>query len=217
MPPPTILQEKAGFGCHDHKSSAMPTAPGLILVTAKADAADAGWADAWRRFQPNVRTLELAKSTDLQGSGWSAQIHREIARATGPVVVVARGLACLGVAWWADLEGLNAGTVVRGVLLCEAPDLAGVMAYPTRPLMLPCCVLVSGLSGTRESRFVRKLARSWSCHFDTVPAGWMPRKRSRRHVQPLAERFFQTVMSEHNGRLCGEGGGGGYPVAPSSR
>jgi len=61
---------------------------------------------------------------------WISRIDHAVARADGPVVLVAHGLGCHAVLWWARLLGQEVPGNVVGALLVAPPDVDRVSADP---------------------------------------------------------------------------------------
>lgn len=131
-----------------------------ILVTAKGDP----------RLPVSIAQVELDLSKFHNGR-WALQLDAAFARRTAPAVIVARGVACLAVAWWAQLSPRSYLDAVRGAVfrsplhveLGQAPIAASASTGPTHRLPFPSIVAndvtlyveqVLGLADRWGSRFV---------------------------------------------------------------
>lgn len=136
-----------------------------VLVTVKGDAGGghAGTAPPLRRIE-----LDLAK---FHNGRWALQLDAACGRAGAPVVILAQGVACLAVAWWAQLSPPSYLRGVRGAVFRaplsigfgQAAVAASALTGPAHRLPFPSIVAaeasplierVVALADTWGSRFV---------------------------------------------------------------
>jgi predicted alpha/beta hydrolase family esterase len=120
--------------------------------------------------------LELDLSKFHTGR-WALQLDAAMARRSEPVVVLARGVACLAVSWWAKLSPRSYLTNIRGAIFLspltigfgQAAIAAAARLSPAIKLPFPS-IVASAASPTMEQ--VLMLADSWGSRF--VDAGAEP-------------------------------------------
>lgn len=81
------------------------------------------WQTHWEQERPNVERVELGGWSQPSRNIWIAKLEQSLARARGPVVLVAHSLSCHLVSWWASMAGEGASRPVAGALLVAPPDL----------------------------------------------------------------------------------------------
>ncbi|WP_404366070.1 alpha/beta hydrolase [Sphingomonas sp. MMS24-J45] len=117
----------------------------------------------------DVERVELDLSKFHNGR-WALQLDAAFARRDAPVVLLARGVACLAVTWWAQLSPRSYLRAVSGALLDsplnigfeQASIAAIVRTGPTYRLPFPSVVLNDGLFQVEE---VLALADRWGSRF----------------------------------------------------
>ena len=117
-------------------------------------------------------TLDLAK---FHNGRWALQLDAVFAQRGTPVVILAQGLACLAVSWWAQLSPRSYLRSVRGAvfdspLSVDFPHVAAAASFRTGPtyrLPFPS-VVVSDASFQIEQ--VLALADKWGSQFVAQPS-----------------------------------------------
>lgn len=156
--------------------------PLILIVPESADAGSDHWQTRWERRRDNCRRLDLGMWDEPHRNTWINKLNLAIYRADRPVLLVAHGLGCLTVAWWAEYERPTAGGAVVGALLVAPPDpdrapvddprLAKFASCPRRPLPFPAFVVASADDPGCSVRGAAQLAREWDCRLaDAGPAG----------------------------------------------
>lgn len=133
--------------------------PQPFLVTVKGDAP----------LPAAAQLVELDLSKFHNGR-WALQLDEAFARRTVPVVILARGVACLAVTWWAQLSPRSYLRAVSGALfhsplsltLEQAAIGATVRAGPAYRLPFPSVVVSDGLFQIED---VLALADRWGSRF----------------------------------------------------
>lgn len=94
-----------------------------ILMVPDANGADPDhWQSLWQVALPDCRQVEMGGRSEPQRDRWVAQLDRAIEAAPGSVVLVAHGLGCLAVTWWAKLRWRHAvRRKLLGVMLVAPP------------------------------------------------------------------------------------------------
>ena len=179
------------------------TAPVMLLVPGNDDARSRQWLGDWEASFPQARPVDLGLWNRPHRNTWVNKLNLAIHRAERPVIVIAEGLACVAVAWWAEYERPGADGPVVGALLIDPPDvdrpgldprLAALSSVPRTALPFAACVLASGSRGAMDLRTVRRLAVEWRCSFDTYGGQSVPSVPSPSPVQSLGQRFLSGLI-----------------------
>ncbi|MEG3175979.1 alpha/beta hydrolase [Sphingomonas sp. RB3P16] len=101
--------------------------------------------DPIRRGDAPHVVLDLAK---FHSGRWALQLDALVARRDTPVVILAQGVACLAVAWWAQLSPRSYVSGIKGALLLAPLDVgfgqeaiaASARSGPTTRLPFPSVV-----------------------------------------------------------------------------
>jgi predicted alpha/beta hydrolase family esterase len=168
----------------------------LILTVPDIDGAGPDhWMSAWEREDDHVRRVDMGGLDDgvvVTGAGklsrnlWVNRLNLAIHRAHEvegrPVILVAHGVGCLTVAWWAHYEAPQWGDPVIGALLVAPPEVDGptpegigdprvAIFSPTPLLPLPFPSLLVAGHDDPHADFARseRIARFWGS--ELVDAG----------------------------------------------
>src|SRR5688572_29855478 len=96
----------------------------LILTVADLGGGEADhWLRRWEAQCSDCRRVDLGASDLPFRHNWVNRINLAIIQAERPVVLVAHGLGCLAVAWWAEYERPRYANPVVGALLAAPPDV----------------------------------------------------------------------------------------------
>jgi hypothetical protein len=185
--------------------------PPLLLLAGNNDPASERWLAGWEAGFASSRRVELGYWDNPDRTAWVNRVNLAVHATGQPVVLVAHGRACLAVAWWVEREGLRGAELVRGAVLHEPPVQE---AYPNLAMPFPTCLLASRHRGAAELASLRRVARAWNCHFDTMAESAVPKPRLIRPIQSLGERFLANVMSARLGQMRPMTAQAGYPVPP---
>lgn len=104
-------------GFYSEKSPTILTLPGI-----DGNAED-HWQSIWERDLANCRRVDVELQEKPIRNNWVNNLNFAIRNAEGPVILVAHGLACHAVAWWAALERPAYGDPVLGALLVAPPEI----------------------------------------------------------------------------------------------
>ena len=114
-----------------------------------------------------VLVLDLAK---FHGGRWALQLDEAMSRRTEPVIIAARGVACLAVAWWAKLSPKIYTSGIEGAIF-EAPLQVGfgqahiaAAASVSPAIKLPFPSIVANPASPVIEQ-VLALADSWGSYF----------------------------------------------------
>lgn len=150
----------------------------LILTVPGLDNSGPGhWQTRWEQSLPDCRRAELGLWDSPHRNTWVNQLNMAILRAGRPVVLAAHSLGCHAVAWWAEYEGPEPGTVI-GALLVAPPDVEDrpldrrlTRFAPLAPseLPFPSILVASGNDPYADLAQSRHMARIWGSKF--VDAG----------------------------------------------
>lgn len=135
--------------------------------------------------------LDLSR---FQSGRWALQLDGALAKRRAPVVIVARGVAALAVAWWAQLSPRSYMTAIHGGILLsplaidfgQGSIAAAARAGPVTHLPFPS--IVTAASATDIDR-TRILAEGWGSLF---PEGPPARPASAIEAQ-LVDRLASTA------------------------
>jgi predicted alpha/beta hydrolase family esterase len=127
-------------------------------------------------FAPPGELVEL-DLTKFHTGRWALQLDAAMAHRPEPVVVLARGVACLAVSWWAKLSPRSYLTNIRGAIFLspltigfgQAAIAAAARLSPAIKLPFPS-IVTGAQSPTMEQMLM--LADSWGSRF--VDAGAEP-------------------------------------------
>jgi predicted alpha/beta hydrolase family esterase len=132
------------------------------------------WPSVWEAQCSDCRSVDLGMWDDPHRNTWVNKLNIAIHRAERPVILVAHGLGCLAVAWWAEYEQPPYGNPVVGALLAAPPDvdrrssdprLARFGACPRKPLPFPAFLAASQDDPFCSLRTAQMLAGDWGCRF----------------------------------------------------
>ena len=149
--------------------------PLVLLIPDRDDGAD-DWMAIWERENPDMLRIDLGMWDNPHRNTWVNKINLAIERAGRPVVLVARGLACVAVAWWAEFERPAFGLPVVFGLQVMPPDvdrpgtdsrLARFTSCPRQPLPFRSFLVAGSRRPRSEQDSLRGLARDWGGAFIT--------------------------------------------------
>ncbi|KQS04985.1 hypothetical protein ASG11_12605 [Sphingomonas sp. Leaf357] len=169
-----------------------------ILVTAKGDPK-----------LPNAVNhveLDLAK---FHNGRWALQLDAAFARRSIPAVIVARGVACLAVAWWAQLSPRSYLDAVRGAVfrsplhveLGQAPIAASASTGPTHRLPFPSIV---ANDVTLYVEQVLALADRWGSRFVDLSAPSSDHPSNRSSTGTAAEERLLAYLALLDPRVASD-------------
>lgn len=119
-------------------------------------------------------TLELDLSK-FQNGRWALQLDAAFARRTAPVVLLARGIACLAITWWAQLSPRSYLRAIDGAVFLSPLDVdyeqaalaATIRGGPAYRLPFASVVVSDGAVRAAE---VLTLADAWGSRFVEIGA-----------------------------------------------
>ena len=179
------------------------TSPLMLLVPGHDDGPARRWLAHWEACFPDAIRVELGMWAKPHRNTWVNKLNLAIDRARRPVVIVAEGLACVALAWWAEYEQPDLDTPVKGALMIDPPDvdrpgsdprLAAFTSCPRQPLPFATCVLASRNRGAGSLQALRQLARDWNAPFDTIANASVLSVPSLGPVQTLGQRFLSGFL-----------------------
>jgi len=168
--------------------------PLCLTVPGLGNSGRGHWQTLWERDRPDCARIDLGCWDAPIRNVWLSRIDQAVSAAGRPVVLVAHGLGCHAVAWWAALLGKAAARRVRGALLVAPPDpardprLADFAPVPTAMLPFPSILVASRDDPAAGPGWSRELAGEWVSDFVDLGAaghvdarsrlgGWMPGQR----------------------------------------
>ncbi|USI72955.1 RBBP9/YdeN family alpha/beta hydrolase [Sphingomonas morindae] len=138
------------------------------------------WQSLWEASRPGMERVDLGNWAQPSRNLWISRLERALARAGGPVVLVAHSLSCHLVAWWAHLAGEAACRPVAGALLVAPPDLdrgridprvADFAPTPRSVLPFPAILVASRDDPWCSQARAREMANNWLASFCDAGTG----------------------------------------------
>jgi predicted alpha/beta hydrolase family esterase len=132
------------------------------------------WQALWEAQCSDCRQVDLGTSDFPFRNNWVNRLNLAIMQARRPVVIVAHGLGCHAVAWWAEYERPLYGNPVVGALLAAPPDvdradvgarLARFAPSPRSPLPFPSYLAASRDDPACDLHAAQLLASDWGSRF----------------------------------------------------
>jgi len=168
--------------------------PLCLTVPGLGNSGRGHWQTLWERDRPDCARVDLGCWEAPIRNVWLSRIDQAVSAAGRPVVLVAHGLGCHAVAWWAALLGKAAARRVRGALLVAPPDpardprLADFAPVPTAMLPFPSILVASRDDPGAGPGWSRTLAGEWVSDFVDLGeaghinarsrlGGWVPGQR----------------------------------------
>lgn len=156
--------------------------PFRILTLAGSEQPDADhWLSHWERERDDCHRINLGVWDRPHRNSWITAIDHAVRQSDRPVILVARGLACLAVAWWASFEKPAYGHPVAGALLVTPPNvdvassdlrLIGFGPAPKALLPFPSAVVASRNDPRMDFGGAHALSGFWGSRcFDGGPIG----------------------------------------------
>lgn len=148
--------------------------PLILLVPGLDDGDPRHWLTLWESQCSDCRRIDLGASDNPFRNNWVNRLNLAIHQAGRPVVLVAHGLGCLAVAWWAEYERPEHGNPVVGALLVAPPDvdrpgtdprLARFASCPRAPMPFPSFLAASQDDPSCTLRTAQLLALDWGSRF----------------------------------------------------
>lgn len=193
--------------------------PLILLVPGLGNSGPGHWQTLWEENLPDCRRVDLGLWDDPHRNTWVNKLNLVIQRADRPVVLVAHGLGCLVVSWWAEFEQPRDGKVI-GALLVAPPDveerhidrrLTRFAPFPQGELPFPSFLVASRNDPGMAYGSARRLAETWGSRFaDAGPVG---------HINAEADlgewAFGRLLLNQLLPRPLSLGGGPArYAAAP---
>ncbi|MGK2910696.1 MAG: RBBP9/YdeN family alpha/beta hydrolase [Sphingobium sp.] len=131
------------------------------------------WLSQWEDEHENCSAISLGIWDRPHRNSWITAIDHAVKASDKPVILVARGLACLAVAWWAAFEKPEFGNPVAGALLVAPPNvdvagadlrLIGFGPSPKTLLPFPSAVVASRNDPRMDFAGAQALASFWGSH-----------------------------------------------------
>ena len=177
----------------------------LILIVPGHDADEAQhWQKAWAHKWANCERLDLGLWDEPHRNTWVNKLNLAIARADRPVILVAYGLGCLTVAWWAEYEQPLPGDPVIGAVFVAPPDIdrpdidprvAKFGAVPRRPLPFLSFLVPCTDDPLCNYRTAYSVARDWGANFIDSDDEEQNAGHPHDDVWPLGEALVRRLQS----------------------
>jgi predicted alpha/beta hydrolase family esterase len=179
-------------------------APLCLLMTGPEPAGRTHWLRRWAHLRDDSVLVDLGFADLPLRNVLLSRIDREVMAAGRPVLLVAHGLACHAVTWWAGLLGKAAARSVVGALLVAPPDPDRADADPrlrdfgpASVAMLPFpSITIAGRSDPRATvESVRAMAAEWASDFCVVSEKGSLDERSHLGPWPAGQQMLETVLT----------------------
>jgi predicted alpha/beta hydrolase family esterase len=184
---------------HLQRDPLILTVPGLAIGPGH-------WLTQWERQCSDCRRVDLGTSDLPFRNNWVNRLNLAIHQAGRPVVLVAHGLGCVAVAWWAEYERPQVGNPVVGALLVAPPDvdrpgtdprLARFASCPRSPLPFPSFLAASQDDPTCTLRTAQLLASDWGSRFAFAGAAGHIDGESGLGDWLFGKRLLAQLLREH--------------------
>jgi len=180
--------------------------PLVLIVPETGEASPDDWQVRWEQHRQDCQRLDLGMWDNPHRNTWVNKLNLALYRAERPVLLVAHGIGCLTVAWWAEYERPSIRGPVIGALLVAPPDverpggdprLAKFAATPREPLPFNAFLVASRNDPGCAIRSAVSLARDWDCRFaDAGEAGHFDAGAGLGDWQ-LGEQLVEQLLREH--------------------
>lgn len=117
--------------------------PLVLTIPGHDTTGTAHWLSRWEQRRHDFQRVEPGQWNEPHRNTWANRINLAIHRANRPIVLLAHGLGCLAVTWWARYERpVRPGPVVAAMLVAPPDvDRAGVDRRLARFAPVPDCEL----------------------------------------------------------------------------
>lgn len=189
-------------------TSPAPSQSPLILLVSDCDIRGTDhWLARWEAKRDDCHFVDMGMWEKPHRNTWVNKLNLAIHQAGGPVILVAHGLGCVTVAWWAEYEQPLFGNPVVSALLVAPPDvsrpgrdprLARFGAIPHARLPFPSFLAVSRNDPTCPSRAATLLGNAWDCRFADMGEIGHIDARSNLGDWPQGERLLTRLLREYD-------------------
>jgi uncharacterized protein len=174
--------------------------PLCLTVPGLGNSGRGHWQTLWERDRPDCARIDLGCWEAPIRNVWLSRIDQAVSAAGRPVVLVAHGLGCHAVAWWAALLGKAAARRVRGALLVAPPDpardprLADFAPVPTAMLPFPSILVASRDDPGAGFGWSRELAGEWVSDFVDLGEAGHVNARARLGAWTPGQRLLDLLI-----------------------
>jgi len=135
----------------------------LVLLVPGLNGAEPGhWLRIWAETRGDCELVDLGLWSAPRRNPWITRLDQAIRSAEAPVVLVAHGLGCLAVAWWAALAGQPYGWPVSGAMLvAPRADVDGFSPSPTAAMPFPSLLVTSQDDPSTSPQRATDMAKFW--------------------------------------------------------
>lgn len=148
----------------------------VLIAPGWSNSGPGHWQTLWQRAHPEYVRVEQRDWERPDRAEWVATLDAAIARAPGPITLVAHSLGAVTVAHWAALA-TPARAKVTGALLVAPPDMerpglipgaSGFFPVPMEPLPFRGILVASDDDLYIALDAARSLAERWGCQFVAI-------------------------------------------------
>lgn len=181
----------------------------LILTIPGLGGGAEHWLTRWEAQCSDCRQVDLGASDFPFRHNWVNRLNLAIiqaGRSGRPVVLVAHGLGCLAMAWWAEYERPQYGNPVVGALLVAPPDVDRYDAdprfvrfspSPRSPLPFPSYLAASRDDPASALDAAQGLASDWGSRFAYAGAVGGIDERADLGDWSFGKRLLAHLLREH--------------------
>lgn len=193
----------------DRSSEYHADAPVTVMVTVKNDTG------ATQAVAAGIRTVTIDLSSGFHRGLWALQLDKAVGEGRERVVLAAHGVACLAVAWWAQLSPRSYLKNVMGAVFHAPLSLTMGHAavarslWPSPATRLPFPSVVAD-SGSPLVERALELADNWGSRFIAADAPDCPVRSDVRSIASGIEEHLVALL----GLFRGEGTPSPDPAAP---
>ncbi|MBB6097968.1 hypothetical protein HNR42_001391 [Deinobacterium chartae] len=158
------------------------------------------WQSRLEAAHPDFVRVEQRDWAQPNLEDWAGTLEAYVARATGPVVLVAHSLACVTVAHWA---GADESRVRAALLVAPAdverpdvpPELVGFAPVPLRPLPFPSVLVASRNDPYCSLERARTFAHAWGSRLEDAGQAGHINTASGHGEWPLGETLLKDLLN----------------------
>lgn len=184
--------------------------PLILIIPGDRPPGTGHWQSLWAAQCSDCQRVDFETWDNPRRNDWVNRLNMAIYRADRPVILVAQGLGCVAVAWWAEYEQPPYANPVVGALFTDAPDvdrpgsdprLANFGSCPRKPLPFPAFLTAGQGDRFANLRTAQMLAGDWGCRF--IYAGETARSDAGAGDWHFGKKLLSQLLQEHRSECDG--------------
>ena len=177
--------------------------PTVLIVPGWMGSGPKHWQTYWEQKHLDYRRLTLYDWRSAHREDWILALEQALLALGGNVVLVAHGLGCHAVAWWAATDsplaaGIQAAMLVAPPDIPSAPDcmpaLSSFTPMPRRKLRFPSLLVASETAPYATIHAATAMARHWGSTFVNAGAAGHMNADSGHGDWPDGERYHSNFL-----------------------